>query len=95
MVKDGILISTGYNGMPWGCSDDILPWDGTAKNEEENKRPYGNKATLTRGPRQVLEKYLKISVRGPGRGRAGFTIQGFCVKNNLDNLKKILFFLLK
>ena len=68
MVKDGILISTGYNGMPWGCSDDILPWDGTAKNEEENKRPYGNKATPTRGPHQVLEKYFKISVRGPGRG---------------------------
>ena len=27
--------------MPWGCSDDILPWDGTPENEHENKRPYG------------------------------------------------------
>lgn len=41
-VKDGIVLSTGYNGMPWGCSDDILPWDNTPENEEENKRPYGN-----------------------------------------------------
>lgn len=88
MVKDGILISTGYNGMPWGCSDDILPWDGTAKNEEENKRPYGNKATLTQRPHQVLEKYLKISVRGPGRGELDLQFGDFCVKNKLDNLKK-------
>ena len=27
--------------MPWGCSDDILPWDGTPEIEHENKRPYG------------------------------------------------------
>ena len=23
---DNIIISTGYNGMPTGCSDDVFPW---------------------------------------------------------------------
>ena len=23
--KDNIILSTGYNGMPKGCSDDVLP----------------------------------------------------------------------
>ena len=34
---DNIIISTGYNGMPKGCSDDELPWDRTG---EETKYPY-------------------------------------------------------
>ena len=35
--KDNIIISTGYNGMPKGCSDDEYPWDRTG---EETKYPY-------------------------------------------------------
>ena len=35
--KDNIIISTGYNGMPKGCSDDIFPWD---REGEETKYPY-------------------------------------------------------
>ena len=35
--KDNIIISTGYNGMPKGCSDDTFPWDRTG---EETKYPY-------------------------------------------------------
>ena len=34
---DDIIISTGYNGMPKGCSDDEFPWDRTG---EETKYPY-------------------------------------------------------
>ena len=34
---DNIIISTGYNGMPKGCSDDEFPWDRTG---EETKYPY-------------------------------------------------------
>ena len=26
---DNIIISTGYNGMPKGCSDDVFPWERT------------------------------------------------------------------
>ena len=35
--KDNIIISTGYNGMPHGCSDDEFPWDRTG---EETKYPF-------------------------------------------------------
>ena len=35
--RDNIIISTGYNGMPKGCSDDEFPWDRTG---EETKYPY-------------------------------------------------------
>ena len=35
--KDNIIISTGYNGMPKGCSDDEFPWD---RSGAETKYPY-------------------------------------------------------
>ena len=34
---DNIIISTGYNGMPKGCSDDEFPWDRTG---DDTKYPY-------------------------------------------------------
>ena len=38
--KDNIIISTGYNGMPKGCSDDEFPWDRSGENEAQTKYPY-------------------------------------------------------
>ena len=35
--QDNIIISTGYNGMPKGCSDDEFPWERAG---EETKYPY-------------------------------------------------------
>lgn len=37
---DNIIISTGYNGMPKGCSDDDFPWERDAENEVQTKYPY-------------------------------------------------------
>ena len=37
--RDNIIISTGYNGMPKGCSDDEFPWARTGE-ENETKYPY-------------------------------------------------------
>ena len=34
---ENIIISTGYNGMPKGCSDDEFPWE---RDGEETKYPY-------------------------------------------------------
>ena len=34
---ENIIISTGYNGMPKGCSDDTFPWERTG---EETKYPF-------------------------------------------------------
>ena len=38
--QDNIIISTGYNGMPKGCSDDEFPWDRSGENEAATKYPY-------------------------------------------------------
>ena len=27
--SDNIILSTGYNGFPYGCSDDVYPWERT------------------------------------------------------------------
>ena len=35
--QDNIILSTGYNGMPQGCSDDEYPWD---REGEQTKYPY-------------------------------------------------------
>lgn len=35
--SDNIIISTGYNGFPYGCSDDEYPWD---REGEDTKYPY-------------------------------------------------------
>lgn len=35
--QDQIIISTGYNGLPNGCSDDEYPW---AREGEETKYPF-------------------------------------------------------
>ncbi len=34
---ENIIISTGYNGMPKGCSDDTFPW---AREGEDTKYPF-------------------------------------------------------
>ncbi len=36
---DNIIISTGYNGMPKGCSDDAFPWERSGE-ELDTKYPY-------------------------------------------------------
>ena len=37
--EDNIIISTGYNGMPKGCSDDVFPWDRSGE-QNDTKYPY-------------------------------------------------------
>ena len=37
---DNIIISTGYNGMPKGCSDDEFPWERSGTDENETKYPF-------------------------------------------------------
>jgi len=39
---DNTLISTGYNGLPWGCSDDEFPWgNGEVEGEGSLKSEAG------------------------------------------------------
>ncbi|XP_073197833.1 deoxycytidylate deaminase isoform X1 [Lepidochelys kempii] len=34
------IVGIGYNGMPNGCSDDLLPWTRTAQSKLDTKYPY-------------------------------------------------------
>lgn len=34
------IVGIGYNGMPNGCSDDLLPWSRTAERKLDTKYPY-------------------------------------------------------
>ncbi|KAM4802127.1 deoxycytidylate deaminase isoform 2-T2 [Callospermophilus lateralis] len=40
------IVGIGYNGMPNGCSDDLLPWRRTADNKLDTKYPYGIKEVI-------------------------------------------------
>ena len=35
--ENNVILSTGYNGFPIGCSDDVFPWE---RDGEETKYPY-------------------------------------------------------
>lgn len=38
--KDNKVVGIGYNGFPIGCSDDNLPWERQAENNNDTKYPY-------------------------------------------------------
>lgn len=38
--QNNIIISTGYNGMPKGCSDDEFPWERKADCVNDTKYPF-------------------------------------------------------
>nr|XP_042698003.1 deoxycytidylate deaminase isoform X2 [Chrysemys picta bellii] len=40
------IVGIGYNGMPNGCSDDLLPWTRTAQSKLDTKYPYGIKEVI-------------------------------------------------
>ena len=37
------IVGIGYNGMPNGCSDDLLPWRSKAKDPLNTKYLYGER----------------------------------------------------
>jgi dCMP deaminase len=39
--EDKKIVGIGYNGMPNGCSDDLLPWARKADDDLDTKYPYG------------------------------------------------------
>ncbi len=56
---DNIILSTGYNGFPYGCSDDIFPW---AREGEDTKYPF------------VVHAELNAILNAGGRSLAGARI---------------------
>ncbi len=40
------ILSMGYNGLPWGCSDDEFPWEKTDTTPDHNKYLYSTHSEL-------------------------------------------------
>ena len=56
------IISTGYNGFPYGCSDDEFPWDRAGETAGKTKYPY------------VVHAELNAILNAGGRRLAGSRI---------------------
>lgn len=41
MNQEKKIVGIGYNGMPNGCDDDLLPWCRSAEDHLDTKYPYG------------------------------------------------------
>ncbi|XP_016336856.1 deoxycytidylate deaminase-like isoform X2 [Sinocyclocheilus anshuiensis] len=44
--QENKIVGIGYNGMPNGCDDDLLPWSRSADNKLDTKYPYGIKDVI-------------------------------------------------
>ncbi|XP_026128526.1 deoxycytidylate deaminase-like [Carassius auratus] len=44
--QENKIVGIGYNGMPNGCDDDLLPWSFSADNKLDTKYPYGIKDVI-------------------------------------------------
>lgn len=42
--QENKIVGIGYNGMPNGCNDDLLPWSRSADDRLDTKYPYGENA---------------------------------------------------
>lgn len=47
MNAENKIVGIGYNGMPNGCSDDLLPWRRTAERKLDTKYPYGRTGSVS------------------------------------------------
>ncbi|GAA6094185.1 deoxycytidylate deaminase-like [Tachysurus ichikawai] len=45
--QENKIVGIGYNGMPNGCDDDLLPWARSADDRLDTKYPYGQFPYIT------------------------------------------------
>lgn len=62
IVKDNVILSTGYNGFPYGCSDDEYPWVRESENPNDTKYPF------------VVHAELNAILNSQGKSLKGATI---------------------
>lgn len=63
--EDNRILSTGYNGMPFGCSDDEMTWEREGKTQNETKYPFVCHAELNailNSPISIRDKNARIYV---------------------------------
>ncbi|CAO2612118.1 Deoxycytidylate deaminase [Lemmus lemmus] len=58
------IVGIGYNGMPNGCSDDLLPWRRTAENKLDTKYPYGKTSSVCHAELNAIMNKNSADVKG-------------------------------
>uniref|UniRef100_A0A914EMJ1 Probable deoxycytidylate deaminase n=1 Tax=Acrobeloides nanus TaxID=290746 RepID=A0A914EMJ1_9BILA len=58
--REKIIVGCGYNGMPIGCDDDLMPWRRDSENTLENKYFYVCHAEMN----AILNTNSNVSIRG-------------------------------
>jgi deoxycytidylate deaminase len=61
------IVGIGYNGFPWGCGDDELPWAKTGETPLDTKYPYVCHAELN-AIMNANSKTLKVRARNASAG---------------------------
>ena len=56
------ILSTGYNGFPYGCEDDEFPWERSGEKETDTKYPY------------VVHAELNAILNARGKNLSGSTV---------------------
>ena len=56
------ILSTGYNGFPYGCEDDAFPWERSGEKETDTKYPY------------VVHAELNAILNARGKNLSGSTV---------------------
>lgn len=62
IVHDNVILSTGYNGFPYGCSDDEYPWAREDEFQNNTKYPF------------VVHAELNAILNSQGKSLKGATI---------------------
>ncbi|XP_066574260.1 deoxycytidylate deaminase isoform X2 [Amia ocellicauda] len=85
--QENKIVGIGYNGMPNGCSDDLLPWSRSASDKLDTKYPYEFKTPSTALPVLILssrkhkgKKSQKLSLASLG---------GRCLSKNPLGLERV------
>lgn len=73
--QDNKIVGIGYNGMPNGCDDDLLPWSRCAENKLDTKYPYGQNQhinTQIHTNTLIWHPYLKVQLLATGHKNIHF-----------------------
>ena len=62
IVHNNVILSTGYNGFPYGCSDDEYPWEREGDFQNNTKYPF------------VVHAELNAILNSQGKSLKGATI---------------------
>ena len=62
IVHNNVILSTGYNGFPYGCSDDEYPWEREGDFQNNTKYPF------------VVHAELNAILNSQGKSLMGATI---------------------